>query len=77
MLSSQEGDPLNKAATSIAVPQPCVIVRGTLENISTALVVERKLDCKIPPNKAVIALLSGTFYVYNIEYKTAWMMQHI
>ena len=64
----QEGDPPKKAATSVAVPQPCIIVRGTLESISTSfLVIEREIYCEIPPNEAVIALLCA-FYVYNIEY---------
>ena len=64
----QEGDSPNKAARSVAVPQPCIIVRGTLETISTSfLVIEREIYCEIPPREAVLALLCA-FYVYNIEY---------
>ena len=52
----------------MCIAQPCVVVRGSLEDVKDAfLVAEKKIICKVPPIEVPLALLA-TFYTFNMHY---------
>ena len=56
------------AGAEMCTAQPCVVVRGSLEDMKDAfLVVENKVLCKIPLGEVALALISA-FYVFNMHY---------
>ena len=56
------------AATEMCTAQPCVVVRGSLEDLKDAfLVVEKQIICKIPLREVPLALLSA-FFSFNMHY---------
>ncbi len=55
--------------TILVVPtaQPCIIVRGQLDQIEAVLVIEKKLVTTFNPKEAPLLLL-GAFYTFNMHY---------
>ena len=56
------------AGAEMCTAQPCVVVRGSFEDVNDAfLVIEWRILCRVPPTEVPLALLAG-FYTFNMHY---------
>ncbi len=64
----QEGVSFKETILAVPIAQPCIIVRGQLDQFEEAvLVIEKKLVTTFNPKEAQLLLL-GAFYTFNMHY---------
>lgn len=72
--SVPEGDSLTQALGRVPTPQPCILIKGTLQEIEdSVLVIEKNIITVFPPTDAAPLtdaplVLLGAFYAYNMHY---------
>ena len=53
----------------MSTPQPCVVVRGHLEDPKDAfLVIEKEIYSKVPLQEIPLALIAALFFFLNVHY---------
>ncbi len=60
---AQEGDSVKDAVVKVPTAQPCIIVRGALDE----MLLKKPLISTIPPKESLLVPVSA-FYAYNMHY---------
>ena len=65
----QENADVRNEADLVSTKQPCLIVRAVDGRVKDcSLVVEKSVISKVPMSRALLFILFGSFYVYNVHY---------